>query len=257
MCFNVATLKNYSKLLVAYYAGLIILWVRDLGRAQLSSLSLILEASAGEAGTGRSTARMASSLTYLVAPCILSLSLSLWVSHSPGSPELLVAWQPWGSHAFLRGVSALQVWAFQESQRLFTSVLEVTSYEPSKSLRTTQSQREGMNPYSSMGEMSKNLCHLYSFTPFLCTEGESTPTWGFHIMDKSVSCIQNEGRSQVTLEQRHQFEVRHSQLRDHIYHWLGDLELNLTESQGVWGLHGGVLSVEWNNGMFQGYCVDT
>lgn len=99
MCFNVATLKNYSKLLVAYYAGLIILWVRDLGRAQLSSLSLILEASAVKAGTGRSTARMASSLTYLVAPCILSLSLSLWVSHSPGSPELLVAWQPWGSHA--------------------------------------------------------------------------------------------------------------------------------------------------------------
>lgn len=76
-------------------------------------------------------------------------------------------------------------------------------------------------------------------------------------MDKSVSCIQNEGRSQVTLEQRHQFEVRHSQLRDHIYHRLGDLELNLTESQGVWGLHGGVLSVKWNNGMFQGYCVDT
>lgn len=163
-----------------------------------------------------------------------------------------------GQSRFLRGVSALQVWAFQESQRLFTSVLEVTSYEPSKSLRTTQSQREGMNPYSSMGEMSKNLCHLYSFTPFLCTEeGESTPTWGFHIMDKSVSCIQNEGRSQVTLEQRHQFEVRHSQLRDHIYHRLGDLELNLTESQGVWGLHGGVLSVKWNNGMFQGYCVDT
>lgn len=94
MCFKVATLKNYSKLLVAYYVGLIISWGRNLGKAQLSSLSLILEASDGEAGTGRSISRMASSLACLVAPCILSLSLSPWVSYSPGPPECLMAWQP-------------------------------------------------------------------------------------------------------------------------------------------------------------------
>ena len=99
MCFKVATLKNYSKLPVAYYVGLIILWVRNLGKAQLSSLSLILEASDGEAGTGRSISRMASSLACLVAPCILSLSLSPWVSYSPGPPECLMAWQPWDRHA--------------------------------------------------------------------------------------------------------------------------------------------------------------
>ena len=171
----------------------------------------------------------------------ISFSLPLGVSFSRVS-RASCGLAALGQSRFLRGVSALQVWAFQESQRLFTSVLEVTSYEPSKSLRTAQSQREGMNPYSSMGGMSKNLCYLYSFTPFLCMEeGESTQTWGFHIMDKSVSCIQNEGRSQVTLEQRHQFEVRHSQLWDHIYHWLGDLELNLTESQGVGGVAWGSL----------------
>ena len=99
MCFKVATLKNYSKLPVAYYVGLIILWVRNLGKAQLSSLSLIFEASDGEAGRGRSISRMASSLACLVAPCIQSLSLSPWVSYSPGPPECLMAWQPWDRHA--------------------------------------------------------------------------------------------------------------------------------------------------------------
>lgn len=177
---------------------------------------------------------MVSSPARLVAPCTVSFSLPLGVSFSRVS-RASCGLAGLGQSRFLRGVSALQAWAFQESQRLFTSVLEVTSYEPSKSLRTAQSQREGMNPYSFMGGMSKNLYQLYSFTPFPCREeGESTQTRGFHIMDKSVSCIQNEGRSRVILEQRHQFEVRHSQLWDRIYHWLGDLDLKLTESQGVW-----------------------
>lgn len=34
------------------------------------------------------------------------------------------------------------------------------------------------------------------------------------------------------------------------------LTLNSLNLRG-YGLHGGVLSVKWNNGMFQGYCVDT
>lgn len=111
---------------MAYYVRLHHFVGQEFRKAQLSSLSLLLRHQLGEAGTGTPTSRMVSSPARLVAPCTVSFSSSgclilqglqsfLW----PGRPGA-VTLSTWC-------LSALQAWAFQESQRFFTSVLEVTS----------------------------------------------------------------------------------------------------------------------------------